>query len=158
MQLVQLSSGSSEILNENSPYNILVWILVVVGEIPLCPPSFVRVVLPGVLKELCDIGEPWITILYVILYPSSTSSSVERILQYWRDMNHGLFYPLPFVRVGPPGVLKELCEVVEPWTMVSFIHYLLSELDLQEYWRNYEVGEPWTMFSFIHYLLSELNF
>ena len=147
MQLVQLSSGSSEILNENSPYNILVWILVVVGEIPLCPPSFVRVVLPGVLKELCDIGEPWITILYVILYPSSTSSSVERILQYWRDMNHGLFYPLPFVRVGPPGVLKEL------WSWRTMNHVLFYPLPfvrvelLGVLKELCDVGEPWTMVS-----------
>ena len=88
--------------------------------------------------------------------PSWTSKSNEGASWYWcHELQLCL---LPFVWIGHSGVLKELCDAGEPWTMVSFIHYPLSELDFQEFWRNSDVGEPWTMFSFINNSLSELDF
>ena len=95
------------------------WSLIVVDKFPLCLLPFVLVGLPGVMKELRDIG--------VMNY-----SSVYYPCLNWYS-----------------GVLKELCDAGEPWTMVSFIHYLLSELDIQECWGNsamLENHELWSLY------------
>ena len=138
-------SFKEEILNS---YKIQVWSLIVVDKFPLCLLPFVLVGLPGVMKELRDIGVMNYSSVY---YPLSELAfrSVEGTLRCWRAMNHGLFYPLPFVRVGHPGMLRELCYAGEPWTMVSLSTTLCPSWTSGsvEGTLKLESHEPWSLLS-----------